>query len=84
MTLAAVMGGYVFNHLYGSVYDQNSLVTEDGERDCREGLKCYAAAYHVTFYAGICAAAITLWTIWHEKRVLKRQREEKEMNDRLA
>lgn len=83
MTLAAVLGGYVFNLLYGLIYDRNSLVHKGGERECSDGLKCYSSAYLITFYAGLAAAAITLWSIWHEKRVIRERQEEKD-NDRIA
>ena len=85
MTLAAVLGGYVFNILYGSIYDRNSTVDKSGERECTEGVGCYSASYFITFYAGLAAAAITLWSIWHEKRVLREREEEKKVDrDRLA
>ncbi|EEP81649.1 conserved hypothetical protein [Uncinocarpus reesii 1704] len=72
MTLAAVVGGNAFNLIYGSVYDRNSVILPDVEGDCREGLACYRSAYWVTSYAGIVGALITLWGIWHEKRVVAR------------
>nr|KMM70567.1 hypothetical protein CPAG_06878 [Coccidioides posadasii RMSCC 3488] len=70
MTLAAVVGGNTFNLIYGSIYDRNSVILPNGDRDCREGLACYRTAYWVTSYAGIAGALITLWGIWHEKRVM--------------
>ncbi|QVM05743.1 hypothetical protein D8B26_000452 [Coccidioides posadasii str. Silveira] len=70
MTLAAVVGGNIFNLIYGSIYDRNSVILPNGDRDCREGLACYRTAYWVTSYAGIAGALITLWGIWHEKRVM--------------
>lgn len=70
MTLAAVLGGNVFNLLYGTVYDRHSIKLPDGDRECREGLDCYRTAYWVTFYTSIFGAVVTLWGIWHEKRMV--------------
>ncbi|PGH16873.1 hypothetical protein AJ79_01517 [Helicocarpus griseus UAMH5409] len=69
MCLAPVISGNIFNLLYGSIYDAHSTVLPDGDRDCRDGLKCYSIAYVITFWAGVAGAAITLWTIWHERRI---------------
>ncbi|KKZ64156.1 hypothetical protein EMCG_01504 [[Emmonsia] crescens] len=72
MCFSPVIWGNIFNLMYGSIYDTHSIVLPDGERDCREGLKCYSTSYIITFYAGLAGAAITLWTIWHERQVLGR------------
>ncbi|EEH42108.1 uncharacterized protein PADG_06928 [Paracoccidioides brasiliensis Pb18] len=72
MCLAPVICGNVFNILYGRIYDSHSIVLPDGDRDCREGLKCYRTSYIVTFYAGLAGVAMTLWTIWHERRTVGR------------
>ncbi|KAL1884547.1 hypothetical protein Plec18167_002137 [Paecilomyces lecythidis] len=69
MTLAPVFSGNVFNLLYGSIYDRHSVVAPDGERDCREGLSCYQAAYYTTFFSGVAGIGVTLWSIWQERRV---------------
>ncbi|PGH06532.1 hypothetical protein GX51_02357 [Blastomyces parvus] len=72
MCFSPVIWGNIFNLLYGRIYDIHSVVLPDGELDCKEGLKCYSTSYIITFYAGLVGSAITLWTIWHEKKVLGR------------
>ncbi|WEW57276.1 hypothetical protein PRK78_002741 [Emydomyces testavorans] len=74
MTLAAVLGGNVFNLIYGSIYDRNSVISPDGDRDCRLGLGCYRTAYIVTFSAGLFGTVVTLWGIWHENKLLAKLR----------
>ncbi|OJD19854.1 hypothetical protein AJ78_00214 [Emergomyces pasteurianus Ep9510] len=83
MCFSPVVWGNLFNLLYGSIYDTNSTVLPDGELDCKEGLKCYSTSYIITFYAGLAGAAITLWTIWHERRILGRLGG-KELHERIA
>lgn len=68
MTLAPVISGNVFNLLYGHIYDNHSMVAPSGERDCRDGLGCYQAAYYMTFFSGIAGIVVCLWSIWTEKR----------------
>jgi MFS family permease len=84
MTLAAIFGGYVFNLFYGFIYDRNSIVSDDGDRDCREGLACYSTAYIISFWAGVAAAVLTLWSIWHERQVASRRQAEKATHDRMV
>lgn len=72
MCMSPVIWGNIFNLLYGRIYDSHSVELPNGELDCSEGLKCYRTSYIITFYAGIAGIAITLWTIWHEKKVFNR------------
>ncbi|KAG5294542.1 MFS transporter [Histoplasma ohiense] len=72
MCMSPVIWGNIFNLLYGRIYDSHSVALPNGELDCSEGLKCYRTSYIITFYAGIAGIAITLWTIWHEKKVFDR------------
>ncbi|EEH05885.1 conserved hypothetical protein [Histoplasma capsulatum G186AR] len=72
MCMSPVIWGNIFNLLYGRIYDSHSVESPNGELDCSEGLKCYRTSYIITFYAGIAGIAITLWTIWHEKKVFNR------------
>jgi len=69
MTLAPVFSANIFNLLYGTIYDQHSIVSPEGERDCSDGLKCYQAAYYLTFFSGVAGGIVCLWSIWQEKRV---------------
>ena len=76
MTLAPVITGNIYNILYGRVYDSHSVVEENGDRECLEGLECYRAAYWVTFFSAIGAIGLCLWSIWHENEVHKRKSKE--------
>ena len=63
MTLANIIGGNIFNILYGRVYDSQSVIKPDGQRDCREGRDCYKAAYIVTRGAAAVGLAGSLWSV---------------------
>ena len=82
MTLAPVFSGNIFNLLYGSIYDHHSIVGEDGDRECDDGLACYRPAYFMTFLSGICGMAVCLWSIMREKRLHRAMYQKP--NDRLA
>ncbi|PLN83277.1 putative MFS transporter [Aspergillus taichungensis] len=69
MTLAPVLSGNVFNMLYGSIYDRHSVVGDDGDRDCLDGLGCYQAAYYTTFFSGVAGILVCLWSIVRERQV---------------
>lgn len=69
MTLAPVLSGNVFNMLYGSIYDRHSIVGDDGDRDCLDGLGCYQAAYYTTFFSGVAGILVCLWSIVRERQV---------------
>lgn len=84
MTLAPVISGNVFNLLYGTIYDNHSMVAPSGERDCRDGLKCYQVAFYVTFFSGVAGVAVCLWSIWTERRIHGSARARKVEHERLA
>ncbi|KAF5867000.1 hypothetical protein ETB97_006845 [Aspergillus alliaceus] len=83
MTLAPVLSGNVFNLLYGSIYDQHSIVGPEGDRDCPDGLGCYRTAYYTTFFSGVAGVIVCLWSILREKQVHGAIRKKVE-HDRLA
>lgn len=83
MTLAPVVSGNVFNLLYGWFYDKHSVVGPDGDRDCQDGLRCYRAAYYITFFSGIAGVAVCLWSVLYEKKQHGSIRKKME-HDRLA
>jgi MFS family permease len=74
MTLAPAVSGNIFNLIYGSVFDKHTIVDDDGNRSCPDGLDCYKDAYYVTL--GACALGLltTLYTIRHQ--YVKRQQED--------
>jgi MFS family permease len=69
MTLAPVFSGNVFNLLYGTVYDRHSVIGDDGDRQCPDGLACYRSAYYLTFFSGLAGICVCLWSIFREKRI---------------
>lgn len=68
MTLSPVISGNVFNLFYGAVFDSHSIVGDDGERSCPDGLDCYKNAYFVTLAACGVGIFVTLSTIRHQYR----------------
>ncbi|EAW14187.1 putative MFS transporter [Aspergillus clavatus NRRL 1] len=84
MTLAPVVSGNLFNLLYGSTFDKNSIVGPDGERDCPDGLGCYQRAYYTTFFSGVAGIIVCLWSIWSENRIHKKVLHKKLEHERLA
>ncbi len=76
MTLAPIVFGNIFNLIYGHIYDRHSIISPDGQRDCRDGLYCYRSAYWVTLGASLAGVAVSLWSIHHDwVGKLKLQRE---------
>ncbi|MCJ1386702.1 hypothetical protein MMC17_009828 [Xylographa soralifera] len=85
MTLSPVFSGYIFNLIYGKIYDEHSTITPDGRRDCPDGLDCYRNAYWVTFGASVAGVVISLWSIrYHHIIKLKQERKELEEEGREA
>lgn len=74
MTLAPAFSGNIFNLFYGAVFDSHSIVREDGDRYCPDGIDCYKNAYFVTLAACGVGLAVTLSTIRHQH--LQRLRDE--------
>ena len=75
MTLSAIVGGNIFNLLYGRIYDAHSIIDRNGARLCLEGLQCYKNAYWVTFGGSLLGISLALISINHDHR--KRWRAEK-------
>jgi MFS family permease len=85
MTLAPVFSGNVFNLLYGTIYDHHSIIGENGQRDCTEGLQCYRTAYTLTFFSGLAGIGVSLYSIWLERNIHGKDRGAKiEDHDRTA
>ena len=84
MTLSPVIFGNVFNIFYGWIYDSNSIVEDDGSRECLKGLGCYRTAYWVTLFAGIGGVGVCLWTIWHENQIHRKKRRRDAEHEREA
>ncbi|KAK0645552.1 major facilitator superfamily domain-containing protein [Cercophora newfieldiana] len=74
MTLAPAVSGNIFNLIYGSVFDNHSIVDGNNERSCPSGLDCYKNAYFVTLGACGLGLLTTLWTIRHQ--AVKREQED--------
>ncbi|KAF2136765.1 uncharacterized protein K452DRAFT_236919 [Aplosporella prunicola CBS 121167] len=84
MTLSPVISGNIFNLCYGRVYDHHSTELDGGQRECTEGLDCYRGAYGITFAASLIGLLVTLWSIRHEHRVKRKEREEIEFGSHDA
>lgn len=70
MTLAPVISGNIFNLIYGRIYDSHSVVDDKtGDRECLEGQNCYSSAFWMTLVSSVGALALSLYTIWYEKKV---------------
>ncbi|MCJ1474448.1 hypothetical protein MMC13_003106 [Lambiella insularis] len=84
MTLAPVLSGYLFNLVYGTIYDQHSTISPEGHRDCPEGLDCYRGAYWVTFGASLMGVVVSLWNIrYHhvQRKIARRKQLEEESRE---
>lgn len=66
LTWAPVVSGNVYNLFYGAVYDSNSIVEPDGNRNCEQGLQCYQKAYYVTLLSSMLGVAVCIWGIHSE------------------
>ncbi|KAI8961658.1 MFS general substrate transporter [Daldinia sp. FL1419] len=69
MTLSPVISSNIFNLFYGSVFDAHSVIDKDGATTCTDGLECYRTAYLVTLGACGLGFVVTLWVIWHQRKM---------------
>jgi len=77
MCLAPVISGNIFNIFYGKIYDGQSIINKDGDRECLQGRECYSKAYWVTFGAAILGMVVCAYCIWHENQAHRRNSKEK-------
>ncbi|KAL2261265.1 hypothetical protein VTK26DRAFT_4505 [Humicola hyalothermophila] len=68
MTMSPVISGNIFNLFYGAVFDSHSVVLDDGERTCLDGVDCYRNAFFVTLIACGVGIAVTLSMIRNQYR----------------
>ncbi|KAI1324975.1 MFS general substrate transporter [Xylariaceae sp. FL0255] len=68
ITLAPVLSSNIFNLCYGVIFDAHSIVEDDGQRRCEEGIECYRSAYLLTLAACGLGLGVALYVIWHQKR----------------
>lgn len=68
MTMAPVVSGNIFNLFYGVVFDSHSVVRDNGDRYCPDGIDCYKNAYFATLAACGLGLFVTLSTIRHQYR----------------
>lgn len=80
--LFAILSGYYFNSLYGTISDSNSEMTNSGKLVCLKGVKCYNQAYYFTFTASIAALFLARWIIARQEKLA--QITPKKGGDRLA
>ncbi|KAI9890232.1 MAG: hypothetical protein M1814_004394 [Vezdaea aestivalis] len=71
-TIAAAIGGNIFNLIYGRIYDAHSTILPNGARSCADGVDCYRGAYVGTLIACSVALGINGWCfVVERKRVRK-------------
>ncbi|KAG0637737.1 major facilitator superfamily domain-containing protein [Tuber brumale] len=68
MTVSAVISGQIFNIFYGRVYDDHSIITPEGPRECHLGLECYRSSYWITLGAALLGLVTALGTIQRHRR----------------
>jgi MFS family permease len=83
MTLAPVVWGAIFNLAYGGIFDKHTIILENGDRVCEDGIECYKDAYWITFFASLVSIGVSFWCIWHEA-YLKRHRAVGQIGDHRA
>ena len=84
MTLSAIVGGNIFNLLYGRIFDAHSIIKDDGSRVCLEGLQCYSHAYWITFGGSLIGMTLALISIRHDHKKKWRARKGYREFDREA
>ncbi|PWW76394.1 MFS general substrate transporter [Tuber magnatum] len=69
MTVSAVISGQIFSLFYGKyVYDDHSIITPEGSRECNLGLECYRNSYWITLGAALLGLVTALGTIQGHRR----------------
>ncbi|RPA94478.1 MFS general substrate transporter [Choiromyces venosus 120613-1] len=69
MTVSAVISGQIFNLFYGRVYDDHSVITPEGSRECNLGLECYRNSYWITLGAVLLGLVTALGAIQRHRRL---------------
>ena len=63
MIMSPVLSGNIFNLCYGGIYDNHSTILPSGERECPDGLECYASAYKLTLAVSALSILLSFWCI---------------------
>lgn len=73
VAISPVFTVYVFNLIFGRVYDQNSVVDTVGIVEaavssvCLKGQGCYSSAFEITSWVSVFTLGVILWMIYTEK-----------------
>ena len=62
-------------YLAGRVYDDHSIITPEGSRECKLGLECYRNSYWITLAAAVLGLATALGTIHRHCRLAADRRD---------
>ncbi|RMZ89267.1 hypothetical protein DV736_g3520, partial [Chaetothyriales sp. CBS 134916] len=81
MTLAPVATGNIFNLLYGTIYDSQSVRQDNGDLECLVGHACYSTAYWVTSGAAVASLGLSLLSIRQDNQ-FHRKKESKSIDGR--
>ncbi len=61
ISLAPILWSSIFNLNYGRIIDLNSSTIPNDEKQCTQGLQCYAEAYHYTLVATAAGSGLVFW-----------------------
>ncbi|KAF5102298.1 hypothetical protein D0Z00_000481 [Geotrichum galactomycetum] len=79
VAISPVFTIFVFNRLFGTVYDHNSVadgyslllsstdVVAQGTLVCLKGAGCYSRAFAITSFVSLCTLVLIAWMIYTEK-----------------
>lgn len=78
VAISPVFTIFVFNRLFGKVYDHNSVpdgyslpfsstVIAEGTLVCLKGAGCYSRAFAITSFVSLCTLVLIAWMIYTEK-----------------
>lgn len=68
--VSPVFGVYLFNLIFGRIYDSNSITIKDPNNEkhfshvCFKGSKCYSGAFVYTSTISVFTLALICWMIW--------------------
>ena len=87
VAMSPVLPVYIFNNLFGSIYDKNSSF-EPGEgvalsHVCFKGPSCYSQVFQITSGVSLVTAILIVWMIYTEKHqaLIKPRRVDMNKND---
>lgn len=67
LALSPIPTAYAFNLLFGRIYDRNSIITDQGSRECALGNKCYSEAFKVTLASSVFVLFLACHVIFRHR-----------------